>query len=779
MIKAMKRITMLAAAVAALLSALSSCGTGEPQPSAEQMLIDSLMRELTLEEKISLLVGENTGRVKGSAGMTRPVERLGIPAIVMADGPAGLRISPTRKDDDNTYYCTQFPVGTLLAATWDVKQVEKATAAIGNEVLEYGVDVLLAPGMNIHRNPLCGRNFEYFSEDPVLSGRTAAAYVRGVQSNGVGTSVKHFAVNNNETNRCASDSRVSLRALREIYLRNFEIAVRESHPWTVMSSYNRLNGRYTAERTDLLVDVLRNDWGYAGTVITDWGDCPDPVEQIAGGNASLQSGKKWQYDSLLVSCRSGRLDEAVVDARVREMLALIVKTPTFRHYEPSNNPDLAAHAAVSRETAADGMVLLKNEDAALPLAAGCKVAMFGTNSYRLGAGGAGSGDVNCERVVNLDEGLVAAGFTLDTALDEVYRGHMVADSARVAAANAGRSWFYIKENYSELPADVVVDAAAAAAESADVAIVTIRRDSGEGYDRQVDEDFNLKKSEFQTVKAVCEAFHACGKKVAVVLNVCGAMETASWRDLPDAILVAWLPGQEAGHAVCDVLSGKVSPSGCLPMTFPLAYSSVPAQNFPILPEVTHKNDSHLRYKRAEMLHEIKDIDYVDYDEDLKVGYRGFEAEGVSYPFGFGLSYADFEISDFEVKKSAGEYVAYVKVTNKGEVAGRKVVQLYVGGIAEDEPYLQLKAFAKSPLLAPGESRTVTLSFPEEYLAVFDPQASEWVLREGEYDFVIADGVASPLMSVPVTVKSGKRLAVSDVLGWDGDLYIGTTKTTTE
>lgn len=439
--------------MAAVVAVLSACGPGVPQLGKSSL--DEVVGAMTLEEKAHLAVGTGmagfsgdsavigtTGKlVPGAAGTTFSIERLGIPAVVLADGPAGLRIDPEREGDTATYYCTHFPIGTLLASTWNEELVEEVGHAIGNEVLEYGADVLLAPALNIHRNPLCGRNFEYYSEDPVVSGKIAAAYVRGVQSNGVGTSVKHFAVNNQETNRTATDAHVSPRALREIYLKGFEIAVKESAPWSVMSSYNYLNGIYTSENRELLTTLLRDEWGYKGMVMTDWFGGKDAVVQMTAGNDMLQPGTPAQSEAIIKGVQDGSLDEALLDRNVKRILEMILQTPRFKGYKYSNKPDLEAHAAVTRRSAAEGMVLLKNANGTLPLADGVKnVALFGCTSYDFIAGGTGSGNVNRAYTVSLTDGLRNAGYAVGSVgkplrdLSESREGTLVQKEERVVHA---------------------------------------------------------------------------------------------------------------------------------------------------------------------------------------------------------------------------------------------------------------------------------------------------------------------------------------------------------
>ena len=661
--------------------------------------IDTLLSQLTLKEKASLVVGAGYKSmlagmlgakvpVPGAAGMTRAVPRLGIPAIVLSDGPAGVRIEPRRKGSKESFHCTGFPIGSLLSSTWNTEMVEKVGAAIGNEALEYGVDVLLAPGMNIQRNPLCGRNFEYFSEDPLLSGKVAAAYVRGVQAQGVGTSVKHFAANNQETNRMWNDSRVSQEALRKIYLRNFEIAVKESAPWTVMASYNRLNGIHTQEDRWLLTEVLRDEWGYDGLVMTDWTGKRRTDAQVKAGCDLMEPGRKSQIRELVRKVKKGELSEKELDICVRRVLELVVKTPTYKGYKPSLKPDLKAHAGVAREAAEEGIVLLKNEEGTLPMPRTSVVALFGVGSYQLLAGGTGSGHVHRPYIVNLDEGLAREGFQVNEPLSALYAAHIKSHKPRksfmssMLGSPASPEMLITRQHIDQ------------AAGYSDIAIVTLSRQAGEGGDRHLEDDFLLAATERQMLTDVCEAFHALGKKVVVILNTGGVIETASWKHLPDAILLGWQPGQEGGHALARILSGSVCPSGRLPVTFPADYFDLPSSaHFPY--DYVGRNSMSPHGKK---MTEGENVGYTVYEEGLDVGYRYFLKPGtpeVSYPFGFGLSYTSFDVS----APVWADGTVSVTVTNTGRVAGKEVVILR-------DP--DLRAFGKTRLLQPGESETLVL-----------------------------------------------------------------------
>ena len=773
----MKKSLLLSSLAAALL--FCAC---DSTPKLGKNSIDEVVAAMTLEEKAHLIVGmgmkgfsgdsavigETQDLVPGAAGTTYPIPRLGIPSVVLADGPAGLRINPTREGDEATYYCTHFPIGTLLASTWDTELVEKVGEAIGNEVLEYGADVLLAPALNLHRNPLCGRNFEYYSEDPLVAGKMAAAYVRGVQSQGVGTSIKHFAVNSQESNRQDNDAQVSERALRELYLKGFEIAVKESDPWTVMSSYNYVNGTYASENEDLLTGALRDDWGYQGMVMTDWFGGKDAEAQVRAGNDMLQPGTDKQYQAIVDGVNNGTLDIALVDRNVKRILEMILKTPHFKGYKYSNKPDLEAHAAVTRQSATEGMVLLKNDNEALPLAQDAKkVALFGCTGYDFIAGGTGSGNVNRAYTVSLLDGLKNDGLTVDDALKGEYEKYMKAEEERIKAEmeKLGKENKYAMFMPMPRPSEMVptADQMAKLVADNDVALITLGRLSGEFLDRTV-ADFNLSAEETKLVDEVTKAFHAAGKKVVVVLNIGGVIETASWKEKPDAILLAWQAGQEGGNSVADVLTGKACPSGKLPMTFPVSFKDhASSLNFPLDGAVV----TDFGFDRKQSGEKKNLWDYTKYEEDIYVGYRYFDSFGknVSYPFGYGLSYTQFNYGTPSVKNENGTVTVSVEIENAGKVAGREVAQVYVAAPdakAANKPEHELRAFAKTKVLKPGEKETLTMTFPVDNLASFDTEKAAWVVAPGQYDVQVAASSRDIRGNAAITVD-GKETASKNLL----------------
>ena len=775
----------MAISMAMSMAALAACSERAAMDSAA---IDEIVKGMTLEEKASFVIGTNRltetppdapecikkypmvcekfqreadsfginswekfqefvstfstkGRVPGAAGQHYQLDTLGLRPFVYADGPAGLRIDAKRDNDEGEYYCTAFPTETALAATWDVALVERATTAMGEEVKEYGADVLLAPAINIHRNPLCGRNFEYFSEDPLLAGKMAAAYINGVQSNGVGTSLKHFAVNNQETHRNGVDEVVSMRAMREIYLRGFEIAVKESQPWTIMSSYNKINGVFASENKWLLTDLLRDEWGYGGFVMTDWWAQENGVKQQLAGNDLLMPGTQRQYDEVLNGLKDGSLPEEVVDRNIRNILGVLAKTPSAQGYAYSNKPDLKAHADITREVASEGMVLLENKvngqaadnDAAdaprtLPLEAGAKVALFGNASYDILVGGSGSGNVNRKYKVSLAEGMKNGGFIVENDLVEAYAKHLEAEKAKQPAEN-----FWKIPTFDELP--LTEAQVKAAMDKSGVAIYVICRMAGEGGDRKVEAgDWLLSTTEAANVALVSRVAHEAGKPFVVVLDMGNIIDfTEVIAAQPDAVLHAWLGGQEAGNSIADVLGGKVNPSGKLPMTWAKKYEDyASAKNFP-----------------------FSEGDYMTrYEEDVFVGYRQFDRDDVEplYPFGYGQSYTRFEYSDMKAQLKGDKVVVSVSVKNVGKVAGREAVQLYVSapGKSMEKPVKELKAFGKTALLEPGKSETLSLDFPAEYLASWDENG--WKTEPGEYTLSAAASAADVRQTATISVK---------------------------
>lgn len=733
--------------------------------------VDEILKAMTLEEKAIIVVGTSrqgstggnqTGNgmvgahadlVPGAAGTTQPIPRLGVPASILTDGPAGVRISPTRQGDSNTYYCTGFPVGTALACTWNTELVEQVGKAIGNEVLEYGCDVLLAPGMNIHRSPLCGRNFEYYSEDPFVTGKIAAAYVKGIQSQGVGTSIKHFAGNSQETRRTEVDEVISQRALREIYLKGFEIAVKESNPWTVMSSYNRLNGPFTQESRELLTTILRDEWGYNGVVMTDWTGQRNTAAQIHAGNDLMQPGTPAQTQEVIDKVKSGELKMEDLDICVKRILEYLLKTPKNRQYQYSNKPDLKAYAEITRQSANEGMVLLKNCDSTLPFDGIKKVSVFGITSYDFIAGGTGSGDVNKAYTIDLMTGLSSVGLEVNEKLAKVYKSYQEYQNS-LSAAVTHHGWFWGKAVLPEL--DLSREIINSQANESELAIITIGRQAGEGSDRKETDDFNLTDVEQQLISNVCNAFHMKNKKVVVILNMGNVLETASWKGKPDAILLAWQPGQEGGYSVADVLTGKSTPSGKLTMTWPVALIDIPSSaNFPNIRSGERRGNKH------------EFNDFTLHKEGLNVGYRYFNTVGkeVSYPFGYGLSYTTFSYTKPSVKATKEGFVAQITVTNTGKMSGKEAVELYVsapsGGL--EKPAQELRSFAKTRELAPGESQTLTMKVTSYDLASYNEETQCWETAPGRYTLNFGASVEDIRARATYTQDKMQKVQCHDVL----------------
>ena len=744
------------------------------QPKLNANNIDEVLAAMTLEEKAQLLVGGGNDSfvgsgamlghqkkyVAGAAGTTVEIPRLGIPATVLADGPAGVHIDPRRDNDPNTYYATGFPIGTCLASTWNTELVEQVGQAIGNETLEYGCDVVLGPGLNLHRSPLCGRNFEYYSEDPVVTGLIGAAVTKGIQSQGVGVSAKHFAVNSQETARTRVDERVSQRALRELYLKGFEMVVRQAAPWTLMSSYNIINGVYAQGNRDLLTTILRDEWGFKGIVMTDWigkrSQLPT-TQEVEAGNDLMMPGYPAQAEDIVQAVKAGTLDIKYVDQNVRRMLEYIVKTPRFKGHKPSK-PDLTAHAAVTRQSSTEGMVLLKNAPSpvtptipTLPIRDLKTVALFGVNSYDFLSGGLGSGAVNVPYVVDMVTGLKNIGVSTTPLLTEIYQNYVKYAKAKLKADKNPMMWFLDQGQPKLDEIEISERCVAHEVKEADAAIITIGRQAGEGMDRQIDGEFNLTRQEQDMIFRVSDQFHAAGKPVIVILNSGSVMETCSWRDRVDAILCAWQPGEEGGNSVADVLTGKANPSGKLTMTWPIAATDHPStKNFP---------QDYDMYSYREMLgwgSGVQGEDFTNHEEDIYVGYRYFDTfqREVAYPFGFGLSYTTFAFSNVKAKADGNTVVVSVTVKNTGSVSGKEVAQVYVSAPKGrlEKPVRELKAFAKTRELNPGESQTLTMKVAVRDLASFDEAGSQWLAEAGPYVFAV--GSSSRNLPVSATLKLG-------------------------
>ena len=736
------------------LTALLTTTMNAQTPKLRADNIDEVLKAMTLEEKAKLLVGGannffgagavvggEADLVAGAAGTSPAIPRLGIPATVLTDGPAGVRIDPTRKGTDKTYYATAFPIGSCLASTWNTELVGKVGEAIGNETKEYRCDVILGPGMNLHRNPLCGRNFEYYSEDPLLTGKIAAAYINGVQSQGAGVSAKHFAINSQETDRTSVDERLSQRAARELYLKGFEIAVRESNPWTIMASYNKINGQFSMGNHDLLTKILRDDWGYKGIVMTDWIGIRQglpTITEVQAGNDLMEPGQPAQVKEIIEGVKSGKLDIADVDRNVRRMLEYIVKTPSFHQYPASNNPDFKAHAAITRQSAAEGIVLLKN-NGTLPWKSGTikTVALFGENSYDFFSGGTGSGCVHPPYVVDMLEGLKNVGITSSPTLTNIYRKYIEYAKVKFQAERHPAKWYqqeaFGQQKYPEIAISPIC--IENEVRTADAAIITIGRQAGEGVDRDIDTEFNLVPEERALITDVCNAFHAAGKPVIVIINSGSVIETASWDGYPDAVLCAWQPGMEGGNSIADLLMGKVSPSGKLTMTWPIAATDhASTKNFP------GNMDDYTFKQMVGNNSPIPGHAYTNHEEDIYVGYRFFDTfqREVAYPFGFGLSYTTFEFSKPAVKVNGDNITVNITVKNTGKVSGKEVAQVYVTAPKGklEKPAQELKGFAKTRELKPGESQTLTITIAHRDLASFDEAGSQWLAEAGTYTFRI-------------------------------------------
>ena len=665
--------------------------------------IQSILNQMTLEEKAALCTG-------ASMWTTVPVERLGVPAIMMTDGPHGVRRSPdVNQMGANSLPATCFPTASCLAATWDVALVRQVGAVLGEEAVALGVDVLLGPGANMKRDPRCGRNFEYFSEDPFLAGELASAFINGVQSTGVGTSLKHFAANNQESERFRIDALVDERTLREIYLPAFETAVKKAKPWTVMCAYNKLNGSYCSENHRLLAEILKGEWGFDGLVVSDWGAVHDRVAALQGGlDLEMPGPQARRTQAVVDAIKAGALDEAVLNEAVCRILDIIFRaaeTPKGGQF------DAAAHHAFARHVAGEGIVLLKN-NGILPLQKPRNIAVIGRSAKEPHFQGGGSSHINPTQV--------------DIPFDEVQK---LAGAARLTYC----------DGYPATPAfeQALIEEAVAAASAADIALLYVALPSfieSEGYDRA---DLNLTSQQVALIQAVCPAQH----NTVVILNNGSALTMDEWIAGPAAVLEAWMMGQAGGGAIADVLFGKVNPSGKLAETFPLRLVDVPAHiNFP------------------------GGAGQVRYGEGIFIGYRYYDAkeQPVAFPFGYGLSYTSFAYSNPHLSAAAFDdvdgVIVSVDVINTGRVAGKEIVQVYVHDRKSvlARPPKELKGFAKVEL-QPGETKAVTVALDFRAFAFYHPGYRQWITEDGEFDILIGASAADIRCTVSATLRSTFKL----------------------
>lgn len=663
--------------------------------------ISDLIAKLTLEEKAGLCTGE-------TAWTTLAVERLGLEPAFLSDGPHGLRrVAGEPSLMAESIPATCFPVAAALSASWNVDLARELGQAIAQEAIDIHVDIVLGPGMNIKRSPLCGRNFEYFSEDPLLAGKMSSALVDGIQSKGVGACVKHFAVNNQETRRFTVDAVVDDRALHEIYLAGFEIAIRESQPWTVMCSYNSVNGTFAAENHFLLTEVLRDQWGFEGFVMSDWGAVHDRVAGIkAGLELEMPGPSPDRTQAVVDAVNAGELDMATLDQAVERLLKVILRAQETP--KGGGTIDIAGHHALAQRIASECLVLLKNEDNVLPLDGNERIAVIGQAAKSPVFQGGGSSHINATQV--------------DSALDFLRQRSEVQYAVGDASVELDQA---------------AIDEAVTIANGADVALLFIALPESvesEGYDRA-----NLYLTSQQV--ALIHAVAAANPRVVVILNNGSAIDMHSWINDVDAIIEAWLPGQAGAGAIVDVLFGDVNPSGKLGETFPLKLSDTP---------------SHLNFPGEQ--------DVVRYGEGIFVGYRGYDAleRDVLFPFGYGLSYTQFEYSNLQVSAtdfSLGQPLQVtLDVTNTGEVAGKEIVQLYVADVESrlPRPSKELKAFAKVAL-EPGETKQVTLTLDERAFMYYDSVYGQWLAEAGDFELLVGSSAADMRLTTRVSLAKGTDL----------------------
>jgi beta-glucosidase len=661
--------------------------------------IQTLIGQMTLAEKAALCTG-------ASMWTTTPVERLDIPELLLSDGPHGIRrVADVHALLDKSEPATCFSTASSLAATWDADLLYEMGQALAEESIALGVDVLLGPGVNMKRTPLCGRNFEYFAEDPFLAGELAVGLINGIQSKGVGVSLKHFVANNQEFERFSISAEVDERTMREIYLPVFETAVTQAQPWTVMCAYNKINGTYASEHHELLTDILKNEWGFEGLVVSDWGAVHDRAAALQGGlDLEMPGPKAARAQAVVEAVNSGQLEEAVLDEAVRRILRIVFKAAETAK---GGNFDAAAHHALARKVAAAGMVLLKN-DGILPLQQPQHIAVIGRAAQDPHFQGGGSSHINPTQV--------------DVPFVELQK--LAGDAELVYAPG-----YPADDSFQQQ----MIDEAVKIAQMSDVALLYMALPSfkeSEGYDRP---DLDLTKQQVALIQAVT----AVQPRTIVILNNGSAVTMSEWIEGTAAVLEAWMMGQAGGGAIADILFGRTNPSGKLTETFPLKLSDTPAYiNYP------GGNGS------------------VSYGEGLFIGYRYYDAkeQPVLFPFGHGLSYTTFAYSKAQLSASSFKDVAgvtvAVDVTNTGQVAGAEIVQVYVhdheAGLVR--PFKELKGFAKVAL-QPGETKTVTIPLNFRAFAYYNPAYKQWITEDGEFDILIGASAVDIRCTLTATLES--------------------------
>ena len=666
--------------------------------------IQNLISQMTLEEKASLCSGLNFWYLKG-------LERLDIPSIMVTDGPHGLRKQVGEADHvglNDSVPATCFPTGPALAATWNRELLYQVGVALGEECLQEKVSVILGPGVNIKRSPLCGRNFEYFSEDPFLSGEIAKSHINGVQSQGVGTSMKHYVANNQEYRRMMIDAVVDERALREIYLAGYEIAVKGAQPWTLMCAYNKINGAYACENKYLMRDILKDEWRHTGLVVTDWGAMNDRVESLkVGTELEMPGSKSGNGEKIVAAVQSGDLDESILDQAVERILTLIAKAePALAE---THTYDQKAHHALARKVAGEGAVLLKNDGHLLPLNETAKVALIGLFAKQPRYQGTGSSLMNPSQLDNL--------------YDEMLK---ITGEERILYADG-----YIEE--SDIPDEALIREAIDVAAKADVVVVCVgltRKYETEGVDR---EHMQMPPSHNELVNKLAQTHD----KVVVVLSNGSPIEMP-WVNDVSSILEGYLGGQAGAGAIADILYGKVNPSGKLAETFPIKLEDTPAYHyFPGGPAV------------------------VEYRESLYVGYRYYDTveQPVLFPFGFGFSYTTFEYSDLELQRNGEGVTVSLMVRNTGQRAGKEIVQVYVRDVEATlfRPEKELKGFAKIHL-KPGEAKEVTIELDRRAFAFYDPSQRDWIVETGDFDILVGASSQDIRLSGTIRIETKQTAA---------------------